>query len=179
MSLAFKAIEAFLGPYRAHARPLGTDDLELLLPTDWYRNSEEELCLRVVGTFCVAQQLLSFRAPCAYRVSGPHVDAFLRAAILVQSDCALVRFLFDEDRGEVSLSVETPLLDRQQLTSHLVEGSITRLLLCLESYHDSLCTARDTGAVDVEAGEELGAADELRVTQDKDSQRTSNVHHRR
>jgi hypothetical protein len=86
--------------------------------------------------------------PGAFSAKGAHVDALLRACMVVQWHTRLVQFEYDETDGEIRPVVEFPLEDAK-LTTKQLERCIRSLVFLVDEFYPTLKKALDEGVIEL------------------------------
>ncbi len=92
-------------------------------------------------------EYLKVFAPMAFKATGDHADAFLRACSMVQWRTKLIQFEFDATDGEIRPIVEFPLEDGK-VTRKQLERCIVGLAGIIDEYYPVLVRALKDGVVE-------------------------------
>lgn len=117
------------------------------METEHYAAPNGENVLRLVLELTEEGQYFKLFAPRAYVITGEHVDAFLRAAAMVQWRTKLIQFEYDESDGEVRPIIEWPVQDGT-VTMHQLGRSLHGIVQLVEQFHPVLERARVDGVVE-------------------------------
>lgn len=136
-----------MGPCDRYVRPDGQDSLFLVI--DLTENGE----------------YFRIFSPRAYQIQGPHIDAFLRTAAIIQWKTKLIQFEYDPSDGEVRPIIEWPIEDGT-LTATQLRRCVSGLLGLLDDFHPVLQRALADGVV-VFPDERKNMIERLEVLLDK------------
>ena len=120
--------------------------LGIFFTTERYRDAEGNARILLVLQLDEDGRYFSLFSLGAFRISGRHVDAFLRACSMVQWETKLVQFEYRADTGEVRPTVEFPLEDGT-LTALQLKRCILGLVGLVDEYYPTLQRALAEGIV--------------------------------
>ena len=117
------------------------------METENYRNMRGDNGLLIVIKLDEDGEYINIFAPMAFRVDGEHVDAFLRACMIIQWRTKLIQFEYDENDGEIRPIVEFPLEDGKMTDRQLLR-SLSGLASLVDEFTPVLERAKDEGVVE-------------------------------
>ena len=120
--------------------------METGFQTTHYRDRDGDDGLMVVVMLREEGEYLSIFAPMAYKIDGPHADAFLRACMIVQWQTKLIQFEYDPDDGEIRPVIEFPLED-STLTARQLHRCLRGLTQLVDDHDAMLRHALETGEI--------------------------------
>ncbi len=137
-------LDAFGLKYKAHnAKQIGMG-----FGTKQYRDKDGDENLVVILELSEDGEYFKAYAPNAFSAKGDHVDAFLRACMILQWRTKLVQFEFDPGDGEIRPIVEFPIEDGK-VTEKQLKRCIMGLVGLLDEYYPALKRVLDTGIIDL------------------------------
>lgn len=86
-------------------------------------------------------------SPMAFQVQGEHVDAFLKACMMIQWKTKLIQFEYDADDGEIRPIVEFPIEDGR-ITKTQLQRCLVGIVKILDEYFPTLEQAARTGVIE-------------------------------
>jgi hypothetical protein len=126
------------------------DDTAIVMTwtTKKYRNPEGKDFVFLVVQLAEDGGYLRVFMPQAFKAEGPHVDALLKACMMVQWHTKLVQFEYDDEDGEIRPVVEFPLEDAK-LTRKQLERCVRSLVHLVDTFYPTLEKARDAGVIEM------------------------------
>ena len=121
-----------------------------------YKDPDGDDGLRLVIKLAEKGEYFELFAPQAFKATGPHVDAFLKACTIVQWRTKLIQFEYDPSDGEIRPIVEFPIEDGS-LTQKQLSRCIHGICQLVDDYYQPLKRALDEGVVEFpEPNQEMG-----------------------
>ncbi len=121
-----------------------------------YRDPDGDDGLRLVIRLSESGGYFELYAPQAFKATGPHVEAFLRACAIVQYRTKLIQFEYDPADGEIRPIIEFPIADGT-LTQKQLARCVQGICQLVDDYYEPLKRALDEGVVEFpERNQEMG-----------------------
>jgi hypothetical protein len=127
--------------FRRNDRQIG-----IVFRTERYKDPEGDNTILLVVELDEEGRYFAIFCPAAFKLSGRHVDAFLRACAMVQWETKLVQFEYDSASGAVRPVIEFPLEDAP-LTVAQLQRCIHGLVQLVDEYYPTLERALRDGIV--------------------------------
>lgn len=150
MAMTLDQIEGLLGQLGVkYRREDEKNHIGLAMSTKKYRPPEDESFEGVVIFIKLEEdgEYIKIFAPKAFLATGPHVDAFLRACMIMQWRTKLVQFEYDPSDGEIRPIVEFPIEDGT-VTAKQLGRCLHGISVLLDEYFETLSKALQTGEVE-------------------------------
>ena len=146
MSMTLEEVAEILDRYDMKYKIKG-NEIITGMETENYRNMHGDNGLLIVIQLDEDGEYINIFAPMAFQVDGEHVDAFLRACMIIQWKTKLIQFEYDENDGEIRPIVEIPLEDGK-LTDRQLMRSLAGLASLVDEFTPVLERAKDEGVVE-------------------------------
>ncbi len=126
----------------------------LVIPaeTKVYKDADGDQVLFLILQLHENGEYFQLFCPMAFKLSGKHVDVFLKACSIVQWRTKLVQFEFDPADGEIRPMIEFPLEDAK-LTAKQLLRCIRGMVGLIDSYFPVLDRARREGIIEFPASQ--------------------------
>jgi hypothetical protein len=144
MAMTLSEVQTLLDETGIKYRVHDESSVALTWRTEHYRNAEGRAVVLVFVKLDLEGSYLKVFMPGAFTARGPHVDALLRACMILQWRTLLVQFEYDETDGEIRPIVEFPLEDAK-LTSKQLGRCVRALVYLVDEYYPTLRRALDEG----------------------------------
>lgn len=126
----------------------GPDVISVIFETQKYRRPDGQKALLLIISIEEDGSYFKLFAPKAFIAAGPHVDAFLRACLMIQWMTKLIQFEFDHTDGEIRPMIEFPLMDAL-LTKAQLQRCLNAMCGIMDEFYECLHKALETGVVDL------------------------------
>lgn len=93
-------------------------------------------------------EYIKIYAPEAFKATGPHADALLKACMMVQWKTKLVQFEYDDGDGEIRPIIEWPIEDGA-VTEQQLRRCYAGLVQLIDKFYSPLKKALETGKIDL------------------------------
>src|SRR6185369_17734090 len=134
MTITFEAIDTMLREAGVACTPL-QGAIQFSRPTQTYRSPAGAPHVDVVLKLFDEDVLIV--APVAFLASGPHVDATIRACMMLQYRSGLVRLDFDERDGEIRAVIAFPVAD-STLTVAQVTRCVDEMVATVDAWYPTI-----------------------------------------
>ena len=137
----------------------------LVIPTETsvYKDDNGDQVLFLILQLLENGEYFQLFTPMAFKVTGPHVDVFLKACSIVQWRTKMIQFEYDDADGEIRPIIEFPLEDAKLTSAQLIR-CIKGMVALIDAYYPVLDRARREGVIDfpaAQAGDVSGVIDSL------------------
>ena len=126
---------------------VGDDQVRFGITTERYTNPRGQKGLFLIISLSENGEYFTLFAPQAFQVTGPHVDAFLRACMLFQWKTKLIQFEYDDSDGEIRPVIEFPIED-SRLTHTQLRRCLHGIVTLVDDAYPVFKRALDTGVVE-------------------------------
>ena len=153
--------------YIADEEKIGKNEIALYMKTEHYRDKDGDNALLIIIKLLEDGEYIEIFAPSAFKIKGKNVDAFLKAAAMIQWKTKLIQFEYDDTDGEVRPVVEFPIEDGT-ITTKQLGRCVHGLAELVDRYYPVLDKALKEGVIDFDdemkalLGELINMLQELR-----------------
>lgn len=147
MAITIEQVEGYMNNMGLRFKRVDNGTIVFGMRMRTYRDPDGEEGLKLVIRLRENGEYFEIFAPKAFNAVGPHVDAFLKACMMIHWRTKLIQFEYDASDGEIRPIIEFPLEDGT-LTEKQLERCIGGICGLLDEYYPVLRKALDEGVVE-------------------------------